>query len=267
MQDQTHDILEATTSPSAPTFVGFAPYVTYITARDLFGANLSSVEATVRSSIRSYATLNVAASSNATTLAIQEHLLTLQADLIFNNADTLPIVEIFVDTGAVTDTILVPVWLLLPFGRGSVHISSASPLNFTTPNIDPNFFMNPFDAAVQAAAARFTRRIFTTAPLSRFVGTQIAPSLEEVPEDASDEVWLAWLKSVYSPNWHPIGTAAMMSKELGGVVDSELKLYGSSNVRIVDASVVPWEVCGHPTSTLYALAEKAADIIKASRWI
>lgn len=55
-----------------------------------------------------------------------------------------------------------------------------------------------------------------------------------------------------------------MSKELGGVVDNELRLYGAANVRIVDASVLPWEVCGHPTATLYALAERAADIIKAS---
>lgn len=190
--------------------------------------------------------------------------MTLQADLIFDNADTLPIVEIYVDLGAISNAILIPFWLLLPFGRGNVHISSADPLDGSTPAINPNFFMNPFDSAVQVAAARFTRRLYTTAPLSNFVGVQVAPSLEEVPEDASDEVWLAWLKSAYSPNWHPVGTAAMMSKELGGVVDNELRLYGAANVRIVDASVLPWEVCGHPTATLYALAERAADIIKAS---
>lgn len=38
---------------------------------------------------------------------------------------------------------------------------------------------------------------------------------------------------------HPLGTAAMMARELGGVVNSRLRVYGTSNVRVCDASVVP----------------------------
>ena len=53
-----------------------------------------------------------------------------------------------------------------------------------------------------------------------------------------------------------------MPKELGGVVDNRLKVYGTSNVRVVDASVLPFQVSGHLSSTIYAVAEKAADIIK-----
>lgn len=55
----------------------------------------------------------------------------------------------------------------------------------------------------------------------------------------------------------------MMSKELGGVVDSNLKVYGTSNVRVVDAGVIPFQVSGHLTSTIYAISEKASDLIKA----
>jgi choline dehydrogenase-like flavoprotein len=55
----------------------------------------------------------------------------------------------------------------------------------------------------------------------------------------------------------------MMPYKLGGVVDTNLIVYGTTNVRVVDASVVPFQVCGHLTSTLYAIAEKAADLIKA----
>lgn len=54
----------------------------------------------------------------------------------------------------------------------------------------------------------------------------------------------------------------MMSRELGGVVDSELKVYGTSNVRVVDASIFPLQVSGHLTSTLYAVAERTSDIIR-----
>lgn len=54
----------------------------------------------------------------------------------------------------------------------------------------------------------------------------------------------------------------MMSRELGGVVDKDLKVYQTSNVRVVDASVLPLQVSGHLTSTLYAVAERASDLIR-----
>jgi choline dehydrogenase len=54
----------------------------------------------------------------------------------------------------------------------------------------------------------------------------------------------------------------MMDRALGGVVDPQLQVYGTANVRVVDASVLPMQVSGHLTSTIYAVAERAADIIK-----
>ncbi len=45
-------------------------------------------------------------------------------------------------------------------------------------------------------------------------------------------------------------------------MDSRLKVYGTENVRVVDASVLPFQLVGHLTSTLYAVAERAADFIK-----
>ena len=64
------------------------------------------------------------------------------------------------------------------------------------------------------------------------------------------------------PNYHPVGTAAMMAKELGGVLDKKMRVYGTKNVRVVDASILPFQTSGHLTSTLYAVAERLADIIK-----
>jgi choline dehydrogenase-like flavoprotein len=71
-------------------------------------------------------------------------------------------------------------------------------------------------------------------------------------------------KTSVTSNSHPLGTAAMMARELGGVVDSSLKVYGTANVRVVDASVLPMQISGHLTSTLYAVAERAADMIKGN---
>lgn len=54
----------------------------------------------------------------------------------------------------------------------------------------------------------------------------------------------------------------MVPRELGGVVNSKVKVYGTKNVRIVDASIIPSQLSGHTTAPLYAIAEKAAEIIQ-----
>lgn len=49
-----------------------------------------------------------------------------------------------------------------------------------------------------------------------------------------------------------------------GVVDAQLKVYDTMNVRVVDASIMPMQISAHLSATLYGVAEKAADLIKAS---
>jgi choline dehydrogenase-like flavoprotein len=53
----------------------------------------------------------------------------------------------------------------------------------------------------------------------------------------------------------------MRRRDWGGVVDEKFRVYGTKGLRIVDASVVPMEVNGNPTSVIYGLAEKAAEDI------
>jgi len=53
----------------------------------------------------------------------------------------------------------------------------------------------------------------------------------------------------------------MLPRSEGGVVDSSLKVYGTSNVRVVDASVIPLHISAHVQATVYGIAAKAADIM------
>lgn len=49
----------------------------------------------------------------------------------------------------------------------------------------------------------------------------------------TDEEIEGWLRGVVASDNHEVGTTSMMPEELGGVVDTSLKVYGTSNVRVV----------------------------------
>ena len=53
----------------------------------------------------------------------------------------------------------------------------------------------------------------------------------------------------------------MMREDLGGVVDNELRVYGTSNLYVCDASVLPIIPRGNILTAVYAYAEKATELI------
>ena len=53
----------------------------------------------------------------------------------------------------------------------------------------------------------------------------------------------------------------MLPKNKGGVVDKTMKVYGTSNLRVIDASVVPYVVSSHFMSLIYGLAEIGSEIV------
>lgn len=54
----------------------------------------------------------------------------------------------------------------------------------------------------------------------------------------------------------------MLPETAGGVVNERLLVYGVPNLRIVDASIFPMIPRGNIQASVYAVAERAADIIK-----
>ncbi|KAJ1304689.1 hypothetical protein OPQ81_005828 [Rhizoctonia solani] len=145
--------------------------------------------------------------------------------------------------------------LMHPASRGTSHIISGDALS--KPAIDPRYMSAPADVELLAAAVRFIARLSKAGPMGPCVinETMGAQSTEDVKE---------YVKNKFEPVYHPIGTCSMLPREDGGVVDSQLKVYGTANLRIVDASVIPIHLSCHIQSTVYAIAEKASDIIKAA---
>lgn len=140
-----------------------------------------------------------------------------------------------------------------------------SPKSSSQPLINPNYLSIDLDIKIQIAIGKFVRKLYSTPPLSKMTISELVPGLQTLPLNATDEQWIAVYKATGSTDWHGTSTAAMRKKEFGGVLDEELVVHGTGNLRVVDASAVPFEVNGHPTSTIYAMAEKLSDLIK-ERW-
>lgn len=246
---------------SPKNWTGYATVATFLTAGDLFGSDLASITQEIRANISTYAATIVSdyASTAARSAAQEQRLLEQQVDLIFSPNSTVPLAEIL--WFPVETQIVAQFWNLLPLSRGSIHITSSN--SSVPPAIHPNFFQLPIDMYVEAAIAIRVREFFATPPFSQLVTSEISPAFGVVPQNATwrDPVWETWIQEAVSSNSHPLSTCAMLSKDLGGVVDTEGKVYGTKNVRVVDASVFPTQISGHLTASVYAIAGKISDAI------
>ena len=141
-----------------------------------------------------------------------------------------------------------------PFSRGSTHISSAE--FDVMPTVDAGFLNNEMDLEILARHVRTLHELTTAEALKPFFQpSELAGSFDL--QETKDKL----RASALTTN-HLCGTTAMLPHSDGGVVDQDLKVYGTSNLRVVDASVFPLISHANPIATVYAVAERAADIIR-----
>ena len=136
--------------------------------------------------------------------------------------------------------------------RGSSHIRSRDAAE--APAIRYNYLATETDRRVMIEGLKFIRRICATPPMRDYVAGEYMPG-ERV---RTDEDWLAYCREMGETVFHPTSTCSM-----GAVVDEKLKVKGLSNLRVVDASVMPAVPSGNINAAVIAVAEKAADLIRA----
>ncbi|KAF2488460.1 alcohol oxidase [Lophium mytilinum] len=152
------------------------------------------------------------------------------------------------------------------FSRGSIHIKSADPTEH--PEIDPAYLSHPLDIDVLAQAILHFQDMARTDPLSGFLKKDADGANVPIPGMTAPKTLAEAKQHVHKhafTEYHPIGTCSMLPKESGGVVDSNLKVYGTTNVRVCDASIFPMHVQGNIQSLVYAVAEKTADLLLAKK--
>ncbi|KAK4142873.1 uncharacterized protein C8A04DRAFT_12844 [Dichotomopilus funicola] len=156
-----------------------------------------------------------------------------------------------------------------PLSRGSVHLTSGTDVR-AAPRWDPNYNSNALDFELLARAVQFVERIVD--PSTAF-GQILKPDGLRLPPvratDKDDKDGLEAAREIVRQRqisvFHVAGSCALRPRDQGGVVDERLKVYGTKGLRVVDASVFPLEPVGNIQSVVYAVAERAADLIKEDR--
>ncbi|EXJ92851.1 hypothetical protein A1O3_01405 [Capronia epimyces CBS 606.96] len=159
-------------------------------------------------------------------------------------------------SGATPDGITLCVCLQYPVARGHVHIKSADPTAY--PEVDPGYLSHEADVAVLAAGIKFLETVAHAPALEGKLGARVKPDPRTFPSLDTPETRRASVRDTCLGEYHSCGTCAM-----GDTVDSRLRVRGGvQNLRVIDASILPNNVSGNIISSVYMLAEKAADMIK-----
>jgi len=152
--------------------------------------------------------------------------------------------------------------IIAPLSRGNVTISSADMSD--PPVLDPNWLVDPTDQEIAVQSFRRSREIWNQLASNNVtVGT--AEYLPGLNVTSYDDI-LAYIQASLMTIYHAASTCKMGSPNHSmAVLDSQARVYGTQNLRVVDASSFPFLPPGHPQSSIYALAEKiAADILGSS---
>ncbi|KZV68613.1 GMC oxidoreductase [Peniophora sp. CONT] len=143
-----------------------------------------------------------------------------------------------------------------PASRGSVRLASPNPLEF--PLIDPGYFTDDYDVNAMVAALHLAEDFFGTSAWAGMDLKRYGPWTNATTDAELADMTRARVTTF----WHPCCTARMGKPDDDtAVVDSKLLLKGADGLRIVDASVFPFIPSAHLQAPVYAIAERAADII------
>ncbi|GLB44106.1 putative GMC oxidoreductase [Lyophyllum shimeji] len=148
---------------------------------------------------------------------------------------------------------------LHPLSRGSIHICSTS-IN-DHPVINPNLLEAEWDRWFLAKATAYARKFFQTPAFQEIFEEEVFPTVADVSTDAE---WEQFVKDNINAGYHSVGTASLLPRSKNGVVDTDLKVYGTKNIRVADLSIMPVLLSAHTQPAAYAIGEIAAGLIRGA---
>ncbi|KAF5345932.1 hypothetical protein D9758_011426 [Tetrapyrgos nigripes] len=144
------------------------------------------------------------------------------------------------------------------FSRGHIHATSPDPQ--ADPEIDPNYFEHDIDLKVYIEIVKYIRKVARTEPLADSLSEELNPgALVQTDEQIAE-----WIMKNASTTYHTAGSLSMLPREKNGVVDPELKVYGTKNIRVADLSIVPLHFSGHSQGEYQAVSSAIATVLTPS---
>ena len=147
---------------------------------------------------------------------------------------------------------------LQPRSRGWVRIRSADPRE--APAIRYNYLAEEHDRRTMVEGMKLLRRVLEQPAMRPYHGGEHFPG-EKV---RSDDEWLDCCRNYGVTIYHPSCTAKM-GEGTDATLDPRLRVKGIAGLRVVDASAMPHVVSGNTNAAVIAIAEKAAELIRAER--
>ncbi|MXW94328.1 MAG: choline dehydrogenase [Acidimicrobiaceae bacterium] len=139
--------------------------------------------------------------------------------------------------------------------RGTVAIVSTDPR--TKPALRFNYLSTEEDRREWVEAVRHARHILDQPAMDPFNGGEVSPG----PSVITDEEILDWVRRDAETALHPSCTARMGLGDDSALHPDSLEVHGTTGLRVVDASSMPYVTNGNIYAPVMMLAEKAADLI------
>jgi choline dehydrogenase len=122
--------------------------------------------------------------------------------------------------------------------------------------VDHAYFTEPEDMAAMIEAVRLTRRIGAAPSFEDWSGGEFFPGVEiDTDEQIAD-----YVRKYVSTWFHPAGSCAM-GADPHSVVDPELRVRGTTGLRVADASIMPTVVSVNTNAASMMIGWRAAEIV------
>jgi choline dehydrogenase len=148
-------------------------------------------------------------------------------------------------------------YFLYPNSRGRLH--AVAPDASVPPKIEAQYLDDPLDRAMIVRVLQLIRSVAAQPALGALIVRETRPTSVV----ASDDELLDYARRTAQTCWHPIGTCRMGSDD-AAVVDPQLRVRGLERLRVIDASVMPFQVASNTNLPTTMIAEKGADLVLAA---
>lgn len=166
------------------------------------------------------------------------------------------------------DTFSVLPMILRPKSRGFIKLQSKNPLRY--PLLYHNYLTHPDDVKVMREGVKLAVAYGETESLRGQFGARFhhrpVPNCKHLSM-FTDEYWECFIRQYTMSIYHYSGTCKMgPSYDKTAVVDPQLRVYGVSGLRVIDASIMPTITSGNIHAPVIMIGEKGAEMIK-KLWI